>query len=401
MSLKPWAYLIGGGIILSSFIAIITGTFIMVETGVIVVLWQWLPQHLNHVILYEFFLCILGGFTLSQLTRRWGALPITAPQTISTLRKNHTISYQHVLRNLLVALVVLGFGAGVGPAAALISTIMALSIWQADRLRFFYFQTATVETWPLYHQIYYLIKPSGHLQNYVQQPCAQQLRIKHLLTSLFLVNGIITFSLLMKITGQPKFITRLGTTHWPLSQFWVVLLAPLIGLVGKWLYHLLNRALSLFFQAIPTRFPRIWLGASGIFLFATLTPRLLFSGQPFLAFIPQFSQHQSGWILCGAALLKLLFLQICLKTGWIGGNVFPIIFASLLFGFGMAQLIPQLDTMLVVVVVATSLATQLLENLWLPSLVIALFFPLSITPVVCATALLQWGCRHIYQNFQS
>jgi hypothetical protein len=56
------------------------------------------------------------------------------------LKQNQTIDYQDVFLNLLVTLVILSFGSGVGPEAALLSAIISLSIWQADNLRYFYFQ---------------------------------------------------------------------------------------------------------------------------------------------------------------------------------------------------------------------------------------------------------------------
>ena len=81
------------------------------------------------------------------------------------------------------------------------------------------------------------------------------------------------------------------------------------------------------------------------------------------------------------SLIKLLFLDLCLWTGWTGGDIFPVTFAAFLQGFGMAQLFPQIDSLFVVLVVSVSIAITLLEKEWLAGIFISLFFPITLFPV--------------------
>lgn len=156
----------------------------------------------------------------------------------------------------------------------------------------------------------------------------------------------------------------------------------MFGLLFGWLY----RHFSDFLQRLSNRYAtnvriKALLGAGVIFVFASVLPRLLFSGQPFLSLVPQFSSQQSASTLFLAAILKLLFLQLCLKTGWIGGDIFPITFAAILLGFGWAHLLPGFDSLLIVAVVAASVATSILRSPIFPSIFIALFFPANLAPV--------------------
>ena len=42
--------------------------------------------------------------------------------------------------------------------------------------------------------------------------------------------------------------------------------------------------------------------------------------------VPSFGSQQAWYILVIAAIMKLVFLQVCLQTGWIGGDIFPVVF---------------------------------------------------------------------------
>ena len=85
--------------------------------------------------------------------------------------------------------------------------------------------------------------------------------------------------------------------------------------------------------------------------------------------------------LLGLSLLKLIFLEICLETGWTGGDIFPITFASILQGFAFAQFLPGYDPLFVVLVVSLSLAVTLLQKEWLAGIFISLFFPIRLWPI--------------------
>jgi len=173
-----------------------------------------------------------------------------------------------------------------------------------------------------------------------------------------------------------------------------------IGLVAGPLYHWGSHLNHRLVQRLPEYLPRTLVGAGIIFLFAGLLPRLLFSGQTFMGLIPQVSGNQSGYLLMVAAVLKLVFLQLCLGTGWIGGDIFPIAFSAILFGFGLAQLFPAWDTLLIVGMVATSLAINLLDSIWVPGIFIALFFPLNLWPVLALVLIVQWGGKRLWKHWR-
>ncbi len=66
--------------------------------------------------------------------------------------------------------------------------------------------------------------------------------------------------------------------------------------------------------------------------------------------VPSFGSQQAWYILVVAAIMKLVFLQVCLQTGWIGGDIFPVVFSAILIGFAVAQFFPTIDSLFVVAI---------------------------------------------------
>lgn len=384
MTFRRNSQLIISGLIFSSLIALISFLFLIIEEQLTQLIWQRLPQALGHNFIYELLICLVGGLLVGQLHQTWGDLPQTTQTTMMAFKQDQTVNYQNIWQHLLAATVILIFGAGVGPEAALLSAVIALSVWQADKLRYQYFHQQAFSQVGFFKSWLMRLHPTKYRQTYNRDLAQQanQKTAKELLYTLLLINGLTTFIILMRLTKQPTFITKMGLSQWRWQELWLIIPAIMFGLLFGWLY----RHFSDFLQRLSNRYAtnvriKALLGAGVIFVFASVLPRLLFSGQPFLSLVPQFSSQQSASTLFLAAILKLLFLQLCLKTGWIGGDIFPITFAAILLGFGWAHLLPGFDSLLIVAVVAASVATSILRSPIFPSIFIALFFPANLAPV--------------------
>ena len=130
------------------------------------------------------------------------------------------------------------------------------------------------------------------------------------------------------------------------------------------------------------------IGSFAIFIVGMFTPNLLFSGQVTLGAVPKEYLDFSTLLLVCVVIIKLVFLQVCLNTGWIGGDIFPIVFSAILLGFGLSQLLPNFDTVFIVATVATAMTISILQSPLGLAIFIALFFPVQILPIILLTALL-------------
>ncbi|MEG2937219.1 MAG: chloride channel protein, partial [Vagococcus sp.] len=124
------------GILLSAIIGGLSFIFIFLESNLSHTLWNHLLGKPILILLTTLF----GGILIGVLKNRWGNYPEIAHHTISELKQKQTVTYTPVLKNLTIALIVLIFGAGVGPEAALLSSLVMLSVWQSDKLRYLFFQ---------------------------------------------------------------------------------------------------------------------------------------------------------------------------------------------------------------------------------------------------------------------
>ncbi|MBO4107435.1 chloride channel protein [Streptococcus suis] len=341
-------------------------------------LWESLPHQFHFETVYSILILVILTCLVILLKTKWGNLPKTSHDLLHELGHEGTVAYQNTWRNLVLALVILVSGAGVGPEAPLLGAVIAYSIWQADKLRYLEANWEKLRGQGIGKWINYLFHPSAYLLPY---PSSQKQTGKRL-RNLLIANGLFVFWLMMRLTDQPYFVTKLGETSWTLTDILIFLPLCFYGfLVGKgysWLKPFIRARLDRLNLSLSIK---ISLGALSIFLVTMLAPTLLFSGQHSLHSIVEVGMETPILTLILLSFAKLLFLDFCLWTGWTGGDIFPVTFAAFLHGFAVAQLFPQADSLFVVLVVSLSMAIALLEKEWLAGIFISLFFPLQLLPV--------------------
>ncbi|WP_312247645.1 chloride channel protein [Streptococcus parasuis] len=384
------------GLVYSSVIALISYGFIMAETLGSHFLWETIPHQFSSGPIYTFLVLALLASLIVTLKNKWGNLPKTSHDLLHELSHKGTVSYQNTWRNLLLSWIILIPGAGVGPEAPLLGVIVAYSIWQADKLRYFEVHWNRLIGQGGWRWINYLFHPKRYLLPY---PTSQKQTGKKL-RNLLIANGILVFWLLMRLTDQPSFVTKLGETTWSLTDLLFFLPLCLYGYaIGKgysWLKPFIRAGLDRLNLSLSIK---ICLGAIAIFGVTILAPTLLFSGQHSLHSIVELGMETPVLTLLILSLAKLIFLDFCLWTGWTGGDIFPITFAAFLQGFAVAQLFPQVDSLFVVLVVSLSMAIALLEKEWLAGIFISLFFPMQLLPVSLLMIGLHIVGRKIISNY--
>ncbi|WEG75655.1 chloride channel protein [Vagococcus intermedius] len=318
------------------------------------------------------------------LRLRWGDYPKIAHTTIQQLKEQKTVDYQPIFKSLTVAFFILIFGAGVGPEATLLGALVMLSVWHADKIRYILFNQQTLATLPTLQKIGRIIHPTNYLTTYTADKIDSTLTpLKKYFNLLFIMIGITTFIILMRVTNQPSFISYMGESHWQFHDF--LLFVPLIifgFLVGK-TYTAFSKKITILFTFWAEKpVKKTLIGSLAIFIVAMLTPNLLFSGQIAMGNIPTDYTLFSVLTLVLIVSVNLLFLQICLNTGWIGGDIFPIVFSAFILGFGISQLFPTVDTLFIVSTVASTMTFTILSSSLIATFFIALFFPLKLFPII-------------------
>lgn len=122
------------------------------------------------------------------------------------------------------------------------------------------------------------------------------------------------------------------------------------------------------------------LGALGVAL-----PFVLFAGEA------QTEELSLTWTTIGAGLLiatgfvKVFATQLCLNMGWRGGHFFPIIFAGIAIGYGMAAL-TGVDPVFALCAVTGALIGTVMRQPIMTMVLLFLVFPVAGAPVLLVAA---------------
>jgi H+/Cl- antiporter ClcA len=195
-----------------------------------------------------------------------------------------------------------------------------------------------------------------------------------------LLAGAIGFSL-YAILGLTSFAGFVAFTHVSTLEWQYVVYAVLLGLVGAALAIFAGVAMRAFGTLIPRYFQervveRALAAGVVISIVGVLIPELLFSGEDFIHAIVADPAKYGVAMLLVMAVLKILLLGLSCKSGYIGGPIFPVLFASTTIGLALHILFPG---------VPQSLLVMCIEG---PALALALSAPLTaiLLVVVVGTA---------------
>ncbi|MGI6220821.1 MAG: chloride channel protein [Coriobacteriales bacterium] len=108
---------------------------------------------------------------------------------------------------------------------------------------------------------------------------------------------------------------------------------------------------------------------------ATVFPLVLFPGEMQAHELMADWRTWSALALIATGVLKAIATPMCLRMGWMGGNLFPSIFAGVACGYGVA-LLTGADPMLMVTVVTTAFLAGVTRKPLLAIAILLLCFPL-------------------------
>lgn len=118
---------------------------------------------------------------------------------------------------------------------------------------------------------------------------------------------------------------------------------------------------------------------------ACALPNVLFSGQVATRELAGGWREAAAGVLAATALAKLVLSNACVRTGWVGGQFFPLIFCGVSAGFALAA-VAGVDPRLPVALTCAALVSGATGKWLLTTLVLALCFPPASLPAVAASA---------------
>lgn len=344
----------------------VTILFLVLFQAVQKLLWTTLPQQLGINTSHDIFpvaVCGIGGLILGLAIFFLGSYPGTIEEAVASYQKTKQFDYQHIWQALIISVISLGFGAALGPEAALTTivggsvTLIGIKLHRAE-----------------------VIKYGAEIEKKLS-------RIKRLLLGLVAVSA--GYIVTKPFGGNGYFNLDLANYSFHILDlgwvFIVIIAGALVGLIYDLIDNQLEQSLS------SLRKKKIvlltTLGGLSLGLLAVIQPLVLFSGHEGIRTMSStFSTHSSGYFLA-AALLKVAAACLCLATGWKGGRFFPLMFAGAAIGLCLAQIMPIPQTLALATGMSATLAYVLKKPI-LAAVLLFLFFPVSVfIPIILAAFL--------------
>ncbi|WP_390409482.1 chloride channel protein [Lacticaseibacillus jixiensis] len=372
------------GLLCALIIGAILGGFYLLQGWLIDVVW---PGPTFRPVFNAVWIAVVGA--VIYLTQRTtGQFPKALGLIRADLAATGTSSYRYLPLQMLVPALMLTSGTSLGPEATLVSSTCLFGIWLGDKLRYLEHNWAAIHQQGLGRLLRILITPHHYLLR--RFPTAKHKSLWTLRMISFFACGILSFYLTCKWGGEPSVIVYLGHFAWRMRD--LLWLPPIV--LSAWLAGRIYLRLMVGVRHIITNcFTHDWsllvFGGLAIYLATLFVPSINFSGMHNFHLLATSWQQKPGTFLLVRSFLKLGLLTICLNTGWLGGDIFPVLFASTAQGIALSHLLPHLDPIFVIAVCAISMGATILESPLVAGGVMAtMFLPPEMLPICMLTT----GC---------
>ena len=363
-------------------------------------LWETLADKVQ-VSWYPLVLCGAGGLVLGILHKLLGDYPNELAEVIQQIKKDKYYDYKPLASILICAFVPLILGSSVGPEAGLTGIIAALCYWVADNIKFAkenkeeYNEIGAAITLGLvFHSPLFGILSVSEEKNDASDIVLPKLS-KVVYYCLALLTATLTFWALGKLFGQSvegiKGFSEF-TAGW-LDYVLLILYIP-AGIFMCMFYGSCAKILGSVSSKTPGILREI-LGGLVIGLVAMSLPMLLFSGEEQIDYVAENFGSYAPMFLIAIALLKVVFTSLCIKFGFKGGHFFPLIFATVSMGIGLAMLFFAKDVaghaaFAAGIVTAAALGAQLKKPLAVGTLLLLIFPVKMVFYIFLVAALSAW-----------
>jgi H+/Cl- antiporter ClcA len=386
-----WASGIGlGGGLLSTIIYALMN----LGTGLV---WQQLPLILGAATGwpgYGWIIPGIGGLLVGLALRQWPASPGLAA-VVAEVHQTGRLNYRQAPGMAIAALLSLIFGSSAGPETPLLDINGGLGSWLAQRLHLSINQARILTLCGMSAGMgVFFSSPFGGAMFVLEVPHRRGLEYFEAIIPC-LVSAVLGFTVFHEITGK----TIGGLFIFPAVQplqtvdiFWAVGLGGMgaaLGLLSVIILGWVDRVTRLLNQQ-----PLLLniLGGLGIGWMAIPLPLTLFYGEHQIqTMIDQRAMLGPGFLLL-TAIGKLLTMSICLKTGFRGGFIFPLLFVGAAVGLALSEWIPALPTTLAIVCTMASVTVAMVKTPVSLAIILTVISHTSLMPLIGTAILVSYLC---------
>lgn len=376
--------------LLGALVGAIAALFLILVEWCIHLVWEIGPEYIS-LSIYPLIVGIIGGLIIGILQNNMGNYPKTIHETLHEFQETKKVEYKKTLfPNFLMGLIVLAFGASLGPEGALASIVGGLITWVGTRLKLTLQQEEQLTQLgigAMLSAIFYApLLGVGEVfeEKKTTYPKWQKI-ILYALTTFF---GLVAFSGINKLFNKESiFAITTPDVNWTWQGIALIIPAIILGYLAGIFFLKTEFYIEKLTSKIKNKIILGVIGGVFIGLFGMLSPYFLFSGEHELQHFSVEAVSMSILTVLAIGLGKILLTNICFACGWRGGKIFPAIFASVAIAFALVNFLPYTPGLIIAVVVATCCTVVLGQPVVTTALLI-LLFPLQFAPIILIVSLI-------------
>jgi H+/Cl- antiporter ClcA len=366
---KPYMRLLALVALMGIISAVVTFAFIYLVNQGTRLVWEQTALAIGiDARLFTVLVCTFGGLLVGLLVKVFGDHSGIFFEVMREFGKSGRFDYRNAPGIVVTAFVSLISGASLGPEAPLADACGGIGTLVSDRLNLDEKETRTMG----YSGI------SGMLAAFITNPFGGAMlgleSTQGGVTGAQAYFWVLFPSLLASAVSTVVFVILSGVFFETLYQFpnytpklvhmvYAVPLGLLGGVVGV-LFMLSLQRMQKFFERMKGHVVlRGLIGGLGMGIIGALLPLTLFSGEEQTADLISHAVEIGVGMLIVLGVVKLFATSLLLATGWKGGYIFPIMFASVALGLALDLLFPGIP---VAVTVAATMAGALVAAMRAP-----------------------------------
>lgn len=327
--------------VLGFMAVVVIWLFLKVMSSGIYLIWEKLPETLN-LPFYTVLACTAGGLITGLFRKKYGNYPEELNVVLGKIKTEKKYNYTNMAVMIAGALLPLLAGSSIGPEAGMTGIIAGLCYWASDNIKSAQSSTkeyseigSAVTLGVLFHSPLFGIFAVEESEEGSVPVIKKGNKI--FLYGLAIAGGTTSYMLLSKLFGAPMsgFPSFEQAFRPELKDYMMISVYVLAGFLLAGFYHyahlLTEKAGKTVPAVISETLAGLILGIAGTFI-----PALMFSGEEQMAVLMDTYKDYLPWMLIGIAFLKILLTNICINMGLKGGHFFPVIFAGVCLGYGIA-----------------------------------------------------------------
>lgn len=305
-------------------------------------IWEWIPEKI-HIPYYTVLVCTVGGAIIGIFRKLYGNYPEDMETVMGKVKTEKRYEYKNMLVMMIAALLPLLIGSSVGPEAGLTGIIVGLCYWAGDNLKFAKQHTKE------YSQIGAAVSLSVLFQaplfgifEVEEDPDMQLAELgrgsKIFIYGIALAAGTGSYAGLSALLGggMPG-IPSFDTVVVQRIDYVMMFVYMLCGCVLAYFYETTHTVTGVIAGKIPGIAKEILAGIC-LGVIGMLIPAVMFSGEEQMGTLMKEYAGYMAIALIGVAFLKIVLTNLCIQFGLKGGHFFPVIFAGVCLGYGLAML---------------------------------------------------------------